>query len=56
MQILSFTPNSKKIFASALEAKAANQPEILRSVIRAGLTMLVPDSPHAENLIEDENG
>ncbi|KAH8819839.1 hypothetical protein F5884DRAFT_27498 [Xylogone sp. PMI_703] len=46
MQVLSFTPNSEKIFATALREKAANQPEILRSAIRSGLTMLAPHHRH----------
>jgi hypothetical protein len=44
MQILSATPNSQQIYASALEAKAASQPEILRFALIAGLIFEMPES------------
>jgi hypothetical protein len=44
MQILSATPNSQQMYASALEAKAASQPEILHFDVIAGLVFEIPES------------
>lgn len=55
MQILSLTPNSKKIYASALEAKVSNHPDVLRSITRAGLTMFVPSTLEEGRIIADDN-
>jgi hypothetical protein len=41
MDILSATPNSHRIYASALEAKTVSRPEILRSVIRPSFMLLI---------------
>lgn len=53
MQVLSYTPNSEKIFATALQKKAANHPDVLRSSIRASLSVPSSNKPSVETVIEE---